>query len=202
MAISPAKRRQPVGSVSKAIKVYPDATGVHKELAEERLFRFLMQPLEVRTRKTLDGYGSAVDPQEAAQSAARSTIANLRERKLPEVATRSELRNVALHKAGNKTAAAERKIYTEKRGNHPRHEQIDDPENPVPVAAPGFTAEQRAILADFIASCPPEQRFVYICRQSGWEIKEIAVMMKVSPRTVNGWAKDLSDRAAEYAQAI
>jgi hypothetical protein len=192
------KGKEP-GSVSTAIHVYPTATGAGKELAEERLFRFLMGPLEARTEKTLGGYGPAVDPQEAAQSAARSTITNLRGGRLSGVTDREELKRVALHKARNKTATAARKIYANKRGSRPHHVEIDDPDRRESIATEGVTAEERAVVSEFVASCPRDEQVVYLCRRDGWEIKEIAAMMKVSARTVNGLVKSLYERAAEYA---
>ena len=190
-----AKRKDP-GSVSTAIHVYLTATGLEKEAAAERLFLFLMRPLEARTKKKgLTGY----DSHEVAISALQSTIVNLSKGKLPGVTDRTELTRVALHKAGNKMATAVRKVYAVKRGNRPHHVEIDDPEQREPITAEGLTAEERAVVSEFVASCPRDQQLVYLYRRDGWEIKEIASMMKVSALTVNGLVKQLNERAAEYA---
>jgi len=189
------KRKDP-GSVSTAIHVYLTATGLQKELAAERLFRFLIGPLEARTRKkALDGY----DSHEVVISAMQSTIVNLSKGKLPGVTGRTELKRVALRNARNKMATAVRRIYTDKRGNRPHHVEIDDPNQREPITAEGLTAEERAVVAEFVASCPRDEQLVYLYRRDGWEIKEIAAMMKVSARTVNGLVKQLNERAAEYA---
>jgi len=191
-----AKKAKEPGSVSTAITLYPKSSGLQKELAEERLFRFLMGPLETKTKANLKGYGGGVDPQKAAQSGARSTMANLHAGKLAGVTNRGELKGVGLKRARNKAIREMRVADAEKRGaRHPA--ELDDPEKPIQVAARDLDPEGRLIAMEFLQSLSPEEQKVFNGRRMGFEISEIAGMLGVSSRTVNGLVKNLKERAGE-----
>jgi DNA-directed RNA polymerase specialized sigma24 family protein len=155
-----------------------------------------MGPLETRTNAKLKGYGGGVDPQRAAQSGARSTMANLRDGKLAGVTNRGELKGVGLRRARNKAIREMREADAAKRG--PRHPaELDDPEKPVQIAARDLSPEDRLFAIEFMKSLSPEEQKVLTWRNMGFENREIAGMLGVSLRTVNGLVKSLKERAGE-----